>query len=169
MKVMAREWRQFDTDWEFRCFVFKKQMTAISVYNNLGYYPEMIGKEEKIKTLILEGFDQVKDLLAPEFETYIIDFAIVDEKAVIIEVNPFGPMTGPSLFDWNADRYLLQRGEDHWKDDFGGNSKIVDLSNLPQVRVNKKPPAFLTMDYVKGYFGSDLFEGYQQKSKPPQK
>merc|ERR1719189_2538238 len=36
--------------------------------------------------------------------------------AKVIELNPFGPMTGASLFQWNSDRRILQGGKDLFGD-----------------------------------------------------
>ncbi len=51
------------------------------------------------------------------YDTYIIDIAVVEgdtpsqQRAVVIELNPFAPSTGASLFDWNADSKQLNDGE----------------------------------------------------------
>lgn len=39
-----------------------------------------------------------------------------DAEAMLIEINPFGPGTGASLFDWRTERRLLQANHDLWAD-----------------------------------------------------
>jgi hypothetical protein len=44
------------------------------------------------------------------------------------EINPFGPGTGASLFDWHAERRLLQAGHDLWGDlDSAAAAKPSDI------------------------------------------
>jgi hypothetical protein len=53
------------------------------------------------------------------YDTYVIDIAILDAessvsgqaRAVVIELNPFAPSTGPSLFDWEVDSKQLKAGQ----------------------------------------------------------
>ncbi len=54
---------------------------------------------------------------------YVADFVLlgepeegVDLRVQLVEINPFGPGTGASLFDWHAERRLLQAGHDLWGD-----------------------------------------------------
>eukprot|EP00010_Vexillifera_abyssalis_P001945 CAMPEP_0201562084 /NCGR_PEP_ID=MMETSP0173_2-20130828/79139_1 /ASSEMBLY_ACC=CAM_ASM_000268 /TAXON_ID=218659 /ORGANISM="Vexillifera sp., Strain DIVA3 564/2" /LENGTH=135 /DNA_ID=CAMNT_0047976623 /DNA_START=461 /DNA_END=869 /DNA_ORIENTATION=- len=51
---------------------------------------------------------------------YVIDFAVIpnnkESKIKVIELNPFGKMTGPSLFSWEYDRRILQGNVDIWGD-----------------------------------------------------
>lgn len=61
--------------------------------------------------------NHVRDLLPAD--NYIIDLAVLDKgqgDIVVIELNPFGPNTGPSLFSWQGDRRLLQGGLDVYGD-----------------------------------------------------
>jgi hypothetical protein len=54
---------------------------------------------------------------------YVADFALLGEpdaeeelRVELVEINPFGPGTGASLFDWRTERHLLQAGLDLWGD-----------------------------------------------------
>lgn len=62
MKVVVREWEsRVDLSNEFRCFVVGSQLTAISQYCEIVYYPQWAHREETIKKCILEEWDRIKD------------------------------------------------------------------------------------------------------------
>merc|ERR1712217_808345 len=55
----------------------------------------------------------------------VVDFLVVplgnscedgQMSAKVVELNPFGPMTGASLFSWTSDRRVLQCGKDLYGD-----------------------------------------------------
>jgi len=119
MKIVIREWDdRIYLGNEFRSFVVNGNLTAISQYNDMCFYPHIANKENEIKQQIKEFFDkEIKDTLNKYYHAYVIDFVLISDKEIkVIELNPFGGMTGASLFSWQQERKLLQGGIDLWHD-----------------------------------------------------
>ncbi|KAL6063826.1 ATP-grasp domain-containing protein [Balamuthia mandrillaris] len=115
MKVVIRRWVDgIDVGNEYRGFVCCDQLTALCQYNDLCFYPALVGNEEKVVEGIVDVWLKARERLNLLYQAYIIDFVIVGTSVYIIEINPFGPMTGASLFDWKLDRKLLQGGANLW-------------------------------------------------------
>jgi len=117
MKLVIRRWKDgVDVGNEFRGFVCDGKLTALSQYNDMCYYYELDGKEALIVDKIMEFWQR----LAPHvhYQAVIVDFVLVDDftKVYCVEVNPWGPVTGCSLFRWAFERDLLQGGKDLWDD-----------------------------------------------------
>jgi hypothetical protein len=47
MRVVIREWLDFDIGMEFRGFVVSKKLCALAQYNDMVYYENLQGKEVK--------------------------------------------------------------------------------------------------------------------------
>eukprot|EP00286_Rhodomonas_abbreviata_P010173 CAMPEP_0181324830 /NCGR_PEP_ID=MMETSP1101-20121128/20581_1 /TAXON_ID=46948 /ORGANISM="Rhodomonas abbreviata, Strain Caron Lab Isolate" /LENGTH=374 /DNA_ID=CAMNT_0023433057 /DNA_START=77 /DNA_END=1198 /DNA_ORIENTATION=+ len=120
--IIVRKWQDIDVDMEFRCFVSGGQMTAISQYNHLCFFPHLVEKQESIKQLLLRFFnEELRDKLSHKFENYVVDLAIVkcdsqQQRVMVIELNPFLETTDSACFNWVSNRALLegkggQRGE----------------------------------------------------------
>ncbi|CAF3197692.1 unnamed protein product [Rotaria sp. Silwood2] len=114
--IIIREWNHLlDPSMEFRCFVCKSNLTAISQYNHYCkfYHLQSDSTIQRIKSTIIQYWQQkVKPLLDPFndlYSNYVIDFALIENKisnefeCVVIELNPFAKSTGASLFDWQTD------------------------------------------------------------------
>lgn len=105
---------------EFRVFVYKGRITAISQQNlyRENNYLKNRGDPEKIITgwcdLICDYFSKtVKDKI--HINSYCIDFAILqDGSPYFIEINPFGKeyASGSALFHWLHDEDILYGKED---------------------------------------------------------
>eukprot|EP01105_Mastigella_eilhardi_P008669 TRINITY_DN2093_c0_g1_i2.p1 TRINITY_DN2093_c0_g1~~TRINITY_DN2093_c0_g1_i2.p1 ORF type:complete len:405 (+),score=73.90 TRINITY_DN2093_c0_g1_i2:347-1561(+) len=124
--ICLRKWEPLlREDYEFRTFVHRGVMTAISQYNNYCTYPQLLHQRDFIGTLIQQFWNkQVKHLLP--YESYVLDIALLNvcnscggpsactehppPLAVVVELNPFTPGTGPALFDWSLDRTQLEEG-----------------------------------------------------------
>lgn len=115
MKIAVRTWDQdLRQEYEFRGFVYAGQLTQISQYNPYCYYPEQVS-ERKHLLATLEAYwrTQVAELLAPHFDAYVIDMAILaDGSCRVIELNPFEKQTGGGLFVWEdpSDLERLKHG-----------------------------------------------------------
>jgi len=121
MTVAVREWNdQVELANEFRCFVVDSKITAISQYCEYMYLAQWANREEEIKTLVLKAWENIKGLLNRHYKACVLDFVIFPDaaegscKVQVIEVNPFGPMTGSCCFDWKKDRKLLLGGVQSW-------------------------------------------------------
>eukprot|EP00026_Physarum_polycephalum_P010267 Phypoly_transcript_10424.p1 GENE.Phypoly_transcript_10424~~Phypoly_transcript_10424.p1 ORF type:complete len:433 (+),score=73.40 Phypoly_transcript_10424:114-1301(+) len=126
MKFIVREFVSLDVSYEFRGFACKNTLTAISQYNNLCYYPHFQDKEQAIVDKIVEFYKTIcADI---KYIAYVIDFVIIGDVVKVIEINPFGPMTGASLFNWDYNRYTVQGGMDLFSDSFGKSESKNYLS-----------------------------------------
>jgi len=97
-------------DHEFRCFVHKRQLTAISQYQCYCRFPAMQDVEHVIKCrdAILKYHDVVKHCLP--MEDYVLDVVVFpDFSCQVIELNPFGiaMSSGSGLYSWTQDYDLL--------------------------------------------------------------
>ena len=93
---------------EFRAFVFRHQLTAISQYDHYTYYPALQGaRQSRLKALIHAEWQRIHPLVGEE--SYCIDFCYLPSKDSVrmIEISPFLPCTGPACFNWKLDYPLL--------------------------------------------------------------
>lgn len=106
-------WVKITDDNEFRVFVYKNKITAISqqhLYKRVG----MSDIENKIK-IITEYFNEVIRKKIDWIENYTYDFAIIDnQEPYFIEMNCFGKeyAAGSSLFHWLLDEQILYNDVD---------------------------------------------------------
>jgi len=99
-------------------------------------YPHLQGKEQDIVDKIVLYYKEMQDALM--YDNCVVDFVIIGDQIKVIEINPFGYMTGESLFNWHADRHILQGGADVFNDNFGKaptetNTDQPNDDNIPSV------------------------------------
>lgn len=128
MSVVAREWDDdVKLEREFRTFVVGGDITAISQYDDQLAYPFVSTPEhhQKIVSAIIHCLALARETLQHLSGNLgvVVDCVVIPSNDVaspwharIIELNPFGPMTGASLFSWSGDRRLLQGGRDLYGD-----------------------------------------------------
>lgn len=128
--IVVRQWIQCPLQREFRGFVFRARLTALSQYYVPCFFPELQQHDWRQRVLqeIEVFFKQVVDCLPLDNanQCCVVDFCVLDHdddnnkkkklKCYLIEVNPFndyeGCGTSASLFDWKKDSSLL-RGEEN--------------------------------------------------------
>lgn len=112
-KIVFREWNENVVDrphMEFRGFVYKNNLNALSQYDNITFYPELFAQHQELGQTILNFFnDQIRDKLQ-HIESYVIDFFVDVDKIYVIELNPFHTGAGPCLFTWRENRELFMNG-----------------------------------------------------------
>lgn len=95
---------------EFRGFVYNNELNAVSQYDDVVYYPNVVRFKQVICTRIKAFFDQhVKEALK-EHKNYVIDFFVGLEKVFVIEINPFHNGAGACLFTWRENRETFMNG-----------------------------------------------------------
>ena len=108
-QVVLRQWNPNITlDYEFRCFVSNNRMTCISQYDTYTAYPHLPPLKDLIADRLIAAWRALhRDV---RLDTYCMDFAYFpkEDRAVMIELSPFLPCTGPCLFNWVADKDLLE-------------------------------------------------------------
>lgn len=107
-KIIVREWIHIPIDMEFRAFVHKKHLNALSQYYSYCFFPDLLKSKPEIAEKIEKSFGAIKDLIP--LESYIIDFAVVKDQVIVIELNPFFLGTDPCLFSWKTDRKIFKKG-----------------------------------------------------------
>ena len=101
-------WMNILDENEFRVFVYKNKITAIS-QQNLYKKLNIKNIENKID-IIIKYFNEVISKKINWIETYTYDFAIINENTpYFIEMNSFGKeyASGSSLFHWLLDENIL--------------------------------------------------------------
>eukprot|EP01124_Arcella_intermedia_P029266 TRINITY_DN6134_c0_g2_i1.p1 TRINITY_DN6134_c0_g2~~TRINITY_DN6134_c0_g2_i1.p1 ORF type:complete len:399 (-),score=100.86 TRINITY_DN6134_c0_g2_i1:102-1136(-) len=113
-KLVIRKWTDIEPELEFRTFVVKGQITAITQYHKKCFVPSLKENKDKVEKLIFENFEKVKDLIRVPEGTFTIDFAVSQDysRSVMIEINDPPPVAGTSLFLWEveSDRKILFEG-----------------------------------------------------------
>jgi hypothetical protein len=110
IKLYLLPWLKIDPWKEFRVFVYKNKITAISQQNLHNYYPELtVGKINLYGILITNYFNTtLKNKI--DLDSYTYDFALLDDdKPYFIELNSFGKeyASGSALFHWLLDEDIL--------------------------------------------------------------
>jgi len=124
MSLVCRRWDSRVTlEREFRVFVVAGHATAITQYDDQLSHAFVRDNGEAIVATVLAGLAAIRPGLAAAGlagTALIADFALCGTSASLearlIELNPFGPVTGASLFCWHGERRLLQGGRDLYGD-----------------------------------------------------
>ena len=138
MNLIVREFVKFPVKNELRGFVYKGNLTALTQYNNLAFFPEHIEikdeVERKVKKFMKDFIEAMKSVL----DSFVIDIVIDNEgKVWVVEVNPFGELAGSCLFSWSKDRDILMGIEPF------------------QFRIVEEPPS---LGYIKSEIDSRVLE-----------
>ena len=107
-KIFIREWIDIPIDMEFRGFVHKKNLNAISQYYHYLLFPNLPKQIPIIEKRIKEFYDSIKNKIT--LDSFIIDVAVLKDRVILIELNPFFLGTDPCLFSWKTDRKIFEDG-----------------------------------------------------------
>lgn len=109
IKLYILPWLDMEEWREFRIFVYKKHITAISQQNIYAVYPLLQHNINNFVTIIIEHFNNViKNKI--NLNSYVYDFVILnDGTPYFIEINSFGKgyASGSALFHWLLDEEKL--------------------------------------------------------------
>jgi len=108
LKLVVREFVQIPIEMEFRGFVYKGQLNAVSQYYSDCFFSNLLEKKTIITQRIQEFFKNVKSKIS--YDNYIIDFVVLEDSIKIIEMNPYTEKTGSALFNWNQDKNTIEGG-----------------------------------------------------------
>ena len=107
--LVFREWINFKSEEEFRCFIYKKRLVAISQYDYAEELPADLQQPDLIVKTISYFVDQIIELIP--FHNVVLDVAVrfSDLNVYFIEFNSFGLKsdTDASLYDWVHDDDIL--------------------------------------------------------------
>ena len=114
IQFIARKFTQLEPHLEFRLFVFRKTLTACSIYHKHYFFPELLENKETICNTIVNFFPTIQDDLPDCLEDYALDVILHPsfKTLQIIELNYAPPIASCILFDWYnvEDRKILQSG-----------------------------------------------------------
>jgi len=116
--VVVREWNPnivTRNHMEFRGFVYKNQLNAVSQYDDITFCPDIYSQREELGQRILDFFNNhIRDKLT-DIESYVIDFFVDGDNIFVIELNPFHNGAGACLFSWREHRELFMNGPYQFK------------------------------------------------------
>jgi hypothetical protein len=120
--IVLRPWYDIPEDMEFRCFIRKNELRAVSQYKLDTFYPHLqdIAIQNEIKIRISTFYENVEKYIP--YEDCVMDVVIWDDARItsvnnsgifIIEFNQFGGETtcGAGLYNWMIDRKILYEGD----------------------------------------------------------
>lgn len=93
---------------EFRGFVSGGTLNALSSYFTFLYDPDTAAQADAIAERV-RAFHASITALIPH-DSYVIDFAVLPERIVVIETNPFHVLAGAAHFSWRLDRERFLNG-----------------------------------------------------------
>jgi hypothetical protein len=95
--------------YEFRGFVFNRQLTALTQYNDWLYFPALVARRAEIERQIRTYFDTISGVLPHQH--YLIDFIVFSRTEIkVIELNPLTTCAGSGLFHWINDIERIKNG-----------------------------------------------------------
>lgn len=127
---------------EFRAFVYRRQLTGVTQYNEYIFDPETVKKKDQILESIKRFMVAEHVLERLPFENCVLDLILVQQddffyRVYICEINPLAEFAGTGLFSWLEDRDILLghqpfefRLRDHEIEQLGqANSEWLALMN----------------------------------------
>ncbi|ESN97883.1 hypothetical protein HELRODRAFT_85046 [Helobdella robusta] len=97
--LALRKWVNVNPCLEFRCFVRNNCLIAISQRNVQQFFPEIIEKSHKIKSLII---DFINSEIKNKFfvENFTLDVFLTDHIVKLLDFNPYGHMSHSLLYTY---------------------------------------------------------------------
>jgi hypothetical protein len=99
--LVLRKWQEISSSTEFRCFVKKHHIIAISQRDTASHYPYIAQNYDEIHSRIKEFFHKKISGKFPD-DTYVFDIFLKSSQVVkLMDFNPFGDVTDPLLYTWD--------------------------------------------------------------------
>jgi len=99
--LVLRQWQDISAESEFRCFVQNNVVVAIS-QRHLGiHFPHLIVQKEMICSDILHFYHTSIEGKFADLDFTFDIWHKCREDIVLLDFNPFGPLTDSLLFSWN--------------------------------------------------------------------
>ncbi|CAF1058351.1 unnamed protein product [Rotaria sordida] len=97
---------------EFRAFIYKHQLTALTQYNEYIFDKNLFKKKDFILKSIKDFFQNEHILERIPYENFILDLILIENEynnyqIFICEINPLAEFAGTGLFSWLNDRNIL--------------------------------------------------------------
>lgn len=103
LTIVLKPWRALRTSGEFRCFVFRRQLIAVSQRHADTFFRFLIAEEPALARTIAAFFaEHVATQTQFPLESFVCDVYVTSSGAVrIVDIGPFGRMTDAILFQWD--------------------------------------------------------------------
>jgi len=120
LQIVVRDFQSLRVEEEFRCFVYGRQLTAISQYECGLYSPSLQGEEGTAMQVRLISFmESILPLLrGNHFVVDVVAAPPPQDTFYIVEVHLWSEEISGCLFDWERDRALLlgqRAGSPHFR------------------------------------------------------
>lgn len=129
---VVRPFVPFDVENEFRAFIFKRRLTAITQYNELCYFPRLQLCHEGACQAMMATAAALIPNLPPSLDNCVVDFVCIFEESAtwnarIVEINPMAEFAGSGMFSFEKDWRVLQ-GHDPFEFRFQKDASHVKLA-----------------------------------------
>lgn len=99
--LVLRRWLEISSSTEFRCFVKKGNIIAISQRDTASHYPHIAQNYDEIHSKIKDFFHKKISGKFPD-NNYVFDMYFKSNNVIkLVDFNPFGEITDPLLFTWD--------------------------------------------------------------------
>lgn len=113
-QIVFRRWNAWVAEHpeaEFRAFVYKGELNAVTQYFTSSYFPVLVEQKEVLSSRIRDFWkNEIRGLLMDTHESYVIDFLVKSDQIFVVELNPFYKGAGAGCFSWAKDRHILMHG-----------------------------------------------------------
>jgi len=99
--LVLRRWQEISTAMEFRCFVNRDELVAVSQRDYTTFYPSMAAIKSEVEGDILSFFQsKIKGNFAGGPDYTFDVYRKSKGNVLLIDFNPFSPVTDALLFTW---------------------------------------------------------------------
>ena len=118
--LMIRQWTGISPESEFRCFIYRNRLTAISQYHCYQYFRRLQGCQDEIRNQISQFYQSIYRYVP--YEDCVMDVILVPKPesfqqlgVKIVEFNSFGSdgQAGSALYNWIQDESILYATSGH--------------------------------------------------------
>lgn len=145
VKLVLRQWREEVPSYpegEFRAFVHNKNLNALTQYFTCICFPQLVADKDIIVKRVKDFFAAVRDKI--QMDHYVIDFLVLKDEVLIVELNPFYKSAGAGLFSWRDDRKMFLEGPFECRlttHDLPNAKEFIHLNWLRFIDVECVPPS----------------------------
>ncbi|GBG90497.1 hypothetical protein CBR_g50844 [Chara braunii] len=104
--LALRKWHDLRPEMEFRCFVRRGELIAISQREVTSLYPTLLERRYQMRDLLVDFFEETVSGAFDDPDYTFDAYVTRSNKVKVLDFNPFGGATLPLLFTWDE---LLSR------------------------------------------------------------
>ncbi|POS86047.1 hypothetical protein EPUL_002174 [Erysiphe pulchra] len=150
--LVLRKWFHVNTSFEFRCFVRKRKLIAIS-QRDVNHFDFLSSLKDKIRDAIVNFFSKILKDTFPD-PNFVFDIYLPEpfERVRLMDINAWAPRTDPLLFSWQellslpsieSPQIVSELNANHGLSQCCNSKEIKSLCmdktlELPEIRLVKK-------------------------------